>query len=229
MWDAQAAALATSHRVIAPDMPGFGDAPLWIDVPSLDAWASSLVAELRSQGLTGATIAGCSLGGYLALAVHRVAPDFIRALALVDSRAVPDTAERKAARLVDAAQVAREGPSAFKKTGREELATELGSYPASFETAAAMLDDATGDGIVGALVAMGARPDARPQLKSFDVPVAVVRGERDPIVGADEARAMAAAIPGATFTEIEGASHIPTFTHPAEVTEALFALLARTS
>ena len=229
MWDAQIEALSTSHRVIAPDMPGFGGAPPWVDAPSLDAWASSLLAQLRSEGLHGATLAGCSLGGYLAFAVQRAAPEFIRGLALVDSRALADTAERKAARLADAARVAREGPAFFIDDARADLAVELGSYPESLKSANAMLDDATGAGIVGALVAMGARPDARPQLTSLAVPVAVIRGENDPIVGLDEARAIAAEIPGATFTEIEGAAHIPTFTRPAVVTEALVSLLARAS
>jgi len=228
MWDAQVEALSTSHRVISVDMPGFGGAPPWIDAPSLDAWALDLLAQLRIQGVTGATIAGCSLGGYLAFAIHRAAPDFIRGLALVDSRAVPDTAERRAARLADAARVAREGPAFFINAAREDLAIELGAYPAALASATAMLDDATGDGIVGALVAMAGRPDAGPQLKPLEVPVTVIRGERDPIVGADEARAMAAEIPGATFTEIEGAAHIPTFARPSSVTDALFSLLART-
>lgn len=229
MWDAQIEALSTSHRVIAPDMPGFGGAPPWADAPSLDAWATSLLAQLRSLGVGSATLAGCSLGGYFAFAVQRAAPEFIRGLALVDSRAIADTTERKAARLADAARVAREGPAFFISGARADVAVELGSYPASLKSANAMLDDATGAGIVGALVAIGERPDARPQLKSLAVPAAVIRGEHDPIVGLDEARAIAADVPGATFTEIERAGHIPTFTRPEVVTEALVALLARAS
>jgi pimeloyl-ACP methyl ester carboxylesterase len=57
----------------------------------------------------------------------------------------------------------------------------------------------------------------------------VIRGARDPIVSADEARALAAAIRGAVFTEIDGAGHVPTFERPEAVTAALLALSARAS
>jgi 3-oxoadipate enol-lactonase len=227
MWDAPLKALAASHRVIAPDMPGFGGAPPWMGRPDLDSWATSLLERLRAQGVTEAIVAGCSLGGYLAFAMLRIASDFIRGLALVDTRAIADTQGRKAARLSDAERVAREGRAFFIDAAQKDLSVELAAYPSSLAVANSMLDDATGDGVIGALCAMADRPDARPQLPSIKVPVAVIRGELDPIVGADEAQALAAAIPGATFTEIEGAGHIPTFQRPEAVTAALFGLAAR--
>lgn len=227
MWDAPLQALAASHRVIAPDMPGFGGAPPWLEAPNLDAWASSLLERLRADGVKEAMVAGCSLGGYLAFAMLRSASNFIRGLALIDTRAIADTPGRKVTRLADAERVAREGRSFFIDAARKDLSVELAAYPSSLLSANAMLDDATGDGIMGALCAMADRPDARPQLPGIAVPVAVVRGAHDPIVGADEARSFAAAIPGATFAEIDGAGHIPTFQKPEAVTAALFALSAR--
>jgi 3-oxoadipate enol-lactonase len=228
MWDAPMKTLAASHRVIAPDMPGFGGAPPWVVAASLDLWASSLLERLQLEGVTEAIVAGCSLGGYLAFAIMRTASNFIRGLALVDTRAIADTPGRKASRLADAERIAREGRGFFVDAARKDLSVELAAYPASLASANAMLDDATGDGIIGALCAMAERPDARPQLPAIAVPVAVVRGALDPIVGADEARALAAAIGGATFTEIGGAGHIPTFQRPEALTAALFALSART-
>jgi 3-oxoadipate enol-lactonase len=227
MWDAQLKALAASHRVIAPDMPGFGGAPPWAQPPDLDSWASSLLERLRAARVDEAIVAGCSLGGYLAFAMLRTASNFIRGLALVDTRAIPDTPGRKAARFADAERVAREGRAFFVDAARKDLTAELAAYPAPLALAHTMLDDATGDGIIGALCAMAERPDARPQLASLGVPVAVVRGALDPIVGADEARALAAAVPEATFAEIDGAGHIPTFQRPEAVTAELFALSAR--
>lgn len=228
MWDAQSETLAASHRVISPDMPGFGGAPAGIEAASLDGWAKSLLDRLRAQRVESAIVAGCSLGGYLAFAILRADPGFIRSLALVDSRAVPDSPDRKAARIADAEKVAQKGRAGFIESARRTLNAELAAYASSLATANAMLDDATGDGIVGALCAMAERPDSRPLLKSIRVPTAVIRGANDPIVGDEECRAIAAEITGATFTEIAGAGHIPTFERPDEVTAALFALAART-
>jgi pimeloyl-ACP methyl ester carboxylesterase len=229
MWDAQMKALAASHRVIAPDMPGFGGAPSWVEAPNVDSWASSLLERLRADGVQDAIVAGCSVGGYFAFAMLRTASNFIRGLALVDTRAIPDTPGRKAARLADAERIAREGRAFFIDAAREDLSVELAAYPSSLAAANAMLDDVTGDGIIGALCAMAERPDARSQLPTITVPVAVVRGALDPIVGADEARSLAAAIRGATFNEIDGAGHIPTFQRPEAVTAALFTLSSRTA
>jgi 3-oxoadipate enol-lactonase len=229
MWDEQMKALAASHRVIAPHMPGFGGAPPWIEAPSLDSWAASLLERLRADGVEDAMVAGCSLGGYLAFAMLRSASNFIRSLALIDTRAIPDVPGRKAARYADAERIAREGRAFFIDNARKDLSVELAAYPSSLASANAMLDNATGEGIIGALCAIAERTDARPQLPSIGVPVAVLRGARDPIVGADEARALTAAVPGATFTEIDGAGHIPTFEQPEAVTAELFALSARTA
>jgi 3-oxoadipate enol-lactonase len=228
MWDAQTEALAASHRVIAPDMPGFGGAPAGIEAATLAGWAKSLLDQLRAQGVDGAIVAGCSLGEYLAFAMFRTDPGFIRSLALVDSRALPDTPDRKAARIADAEKIAQKGRAGFIESARRKLSEELAAYSSSLATANAMLDDATGDGIVGALCAMAERPDSRPLLKAIRVPAAVIRGANDPIVGDEECRAIAAGISGATFSEIAGAGHIPTFERPDEVTAALFALAART-
>src|ERR1700688_5060035 len=80
MWDAQSESLAASHRIIAPDMPGFGGSPAGIEAASVDGWAKSLLAQLHAQGVDSAIVAGCSLGGYLAFAILRADPGFIRSL-----------------------------------------------------------------------------------------------------------------------------------------------------
>ena len=227
MWDVQLDALAASHRVIVPEMPGFGGAPAWAVEPTVDAWAASLLGHLGTMGLTEAVVAGCSMGGYLAFAIHRANPNFIRGLALVDSRAVPDSPERLDARLRDAERVIRQGRAFFIDAALEALTRELEAYPDALARARAMLADATGAGISGALLAIGRRPDARSQLAGIRVPTAVLRGGLDPIVGPKEARDLAAAIGDATYSEIDGAGHIPTFQRPDAVTAALFELLAR--
>ena len=227
MWDGQAGVLAASHRVIVPDLPGFGGAPAWVATPHVDAWASDLLSALGRMGVTQAIVAGCSLGGYLAFALMRAACDFVQGLALVDSRAIPDTKDRRAARLEDAERIIREGRSFFIDRTRRPLDEELSAYPAARATAENMLADASGRGLADALVALATRPDSTPQLASIAVPAVVMRGANDPILGRDEAVGLTRAIAGALYVEIEGAGHIPTFQRPDQVTAALLALCAR--
>jgi len=227
MWDGQIDVLAASHRVLVPDMPGFGGAAAWAMTPHIDAWARDLLETLRRIGVTKAIVGGCSLGGYLAFALVRAAPDFLQGLALVDSRALPDTKDRRAARLADAERIVREGRAFFIDRTRRPLENELSAYPPAHALAKKMLDDASSRGLAAALVVLASRPDATAQLASIAVPTVVMRGSNDPIVVHDEAAGLAAAIAGATFIEIDGAGHIPTFERPDLVTAALLALSAR--
>jgi len=227
MWDGQVDVLTASHRVLVPDMPGFGGAATWPTTPHIDAWARDLLEALQRLGVTEAIVGGCSLGGYLAFALMRIAPDFLRGLALVDSRAVPDTKDRRAARLADAERIVREGRAFFIERTRRPLDDELSAYPAARALAEKMLDDASGRGLADALVVLASRPDSTSQLASIAVPTVVMRGTNDPIVVHDEAAGLAAAIAGATFIENDGAGHIPTFERPDQVTAALLALSGR--
>jgi 3-oxoadipate enol-lactonase len=227
MWDGQADVLAASHRVLVPDMPGFGGAAAWPMTPHVNAWARDLLDSLRRMGVTKAIVGGCSLGGYLAFALMRAAPDFVQGLALVDSRAVPDTKDRRAARLADAERIVREGRAFFIERTRRPLDDELSAYPAAHALADKMLANATGRGLADALVVLASRPDSTPQLASIAVPTVVMRGANDSIVVHDEAVGLAAAIKGALFIEIDGAGHIPTFERPDQVTAALLAFSAR--
>ncbi|HLJ84000.1 MAG TPA: alpha/beta hydrolase [Candidatus Eremiobacteraceae bacterium] len=228
MWDGQADVLAASHRVLVPDMPGFGGAAAWpATPPHVDAWAADLLSGLGRLGVTKAIVAGCSLGGYLAFALMRAAPDFLQGLALVDSRSIPDSKDRRTARLEDAERIIREGRSFFIERTRRPLDEELSAYPAARASAEKMLADASSGGLADALVALATRPDSTPQLASIKVPAVVMRGVNDPILGRDEAVGLAAAVAGAVYVEFEGAGHIPTFQRPDQVTAALLALAAR--
>ena len=76
------AALASEHRVIAMDLPGFGDTdkpfPAPYDPPFFSSWAESLLDEL---GIERAHVLGHSMGGRVAIEFGLRNPD--RALGLV--------------------------------------------------------------------------------------------------------------------------------------------------
>jgi pimeloyl-ACP methyl ester carboxylesterase len=85
MWDEHLPPLAAAgFRAVAVDLPGFGDAPVatgeqapWLDV----------LATMDTLEIDGATLVGSSFGGAVALRVALVAPERIRALALVSAPA----------------------------------------------------------------------------------------------------------------------------------------------
>ena len=198
MWDGQRAALeAAGHRVVAPDLPG--------PEPELgfDVWAR------RVLGLVdGAFVpVGCSMGGYLAFELWRQARERIPALALVDTRATPDTPEQREARNDAIRLLGEAGREAFW----DDLAPRL--FAAGFDPAVearareiALVQPLTG--LVAAQETIRDRPDSRPTLATIDVPVLVLVGEEDGMTPPADAEAMAAAVDGARLVRIPGAGHL---------------------
>ena len=219
MWDGQRAALeAAGHRIVAPDLPG--------PVPELgfDVWAR------RVLGLVdGAFVpVGCSMGGYLAFELWRQARERIPALALVDTRATPDTPEQREARNDAIRLLGEAGRAAFW----DDLAPRL--FAAGFDTAVearareiALEQPLTG--LVAAQETIRDRPDSRPTLATIDVPVLVLVGEEDGMTPPADAEAMAAAVDGARLVRIPGAGHLSPLERPDDVAESLVAFLAEAS
>ena len=109
MWAPQLKALSQTHRVIAPDLAGFGDSDALPgsspegEEPSLDAYADDLAALLDALSARPAVIVGLSMGGYIALNLFRRHRACFRALALADTRATADDDAAKESRRKTAA------------------------------------------------------------------------------------------------------------------------------
>ena len=232
LWREAAAALvapdAAAWRLIAPDLPGFGDSPARPDAPpTLDAWADLLVALLDARGVRRAAVAGLSMGGYVALALWRRHPGRVRALVLADTRATADTPEARERRDALVALGRAEGAAPLAAT---QLEGALGRATRADAGRAArfaeLLGGASLDGMVTALHAMRDRPDASATAAAIVVPTLVVGGADDAITRPTELRALAAAIPGARLTLLDGAGHASAWEVPQAFAEAARSVLA---
>ena len=88
MWESVAARLRVQgHEVLAPDLRGFGSAPLGDRGPAIDVLVDDMLALLGDEPVA---IAGCSMGGYVAQGIAARRPDLVAALALVDTKATAD-------------------------------------------------------------------------------------------------------------------------------------------
>jgi 3-oxoadipate enol-lactonase len=83
MWDDQVGPFAAAGwRVVAADLPGFGETPRPDGPVALWATLRDLLARL---GVDRAVVVGCSLGGRAAVDLAVAAPERVRALVLVGS------------------------------------------------------------------------------------------------------------------------------------------------
>ena len=229
MWAAQIEHLATRHRVIAPDLPGFGasEAPDSMYRYTMMGFADLVAGLLKQLRLSDVVLAGLSMGGYVAFAVLRQHAERVSALVLADTRAGADTDLVFDRRTDQQDQVAR--------IGTTTLIEELLGGLLSDRTRAGRLDLVEHvrrlmanppAGYIGALEAMKHRPDATAELGGIAVPTLVIVGEDDSLSPPEVARDMHERIKGSTLAVLPGAGHLSNLEAPDAFNAALDSFLA---
>jgi 3-oxoadipate enol-lactonase len=216
LWAPQLADPPKGVRLLAPDLPGFGESAR-IEAPSVDTWADWLAALLDHLQLDRVMLGGLSMGGYLCFAFWRRHPQRVSALLLCDTKAGADDDQGKAKRLEMQRLAKEKGAGAIAekmitgmvgKTTREER-------PAVVATLDAMMRRASPQAIHDALDVLRLRPDSTPTLATIAVPTLIACGEEDALTPVAESRAMHAAIRGSELGVIPRAGHASNLEDPA--------------
>jgi len=225
MWSEVSQRLrADGHEVIAPDLTGFGTAPLGSETPSIDRMVADVVTLIGDDPVV---VAGCSMGGYVALGIARRDPALVSALVLVDTKATADG---------EAARANRERVAVLAESG-EGWSTGMIDGLLGATTRASNLDlvshveqvlaSAPRATVAWAQRAMAARPDSVDVLASLDVPVLVVMGEEDTMSPMPEQQIMVDAAADAHLVVIPGSGHLSPLEAPDAVAAALRAQTPR--
>ncbi|MCK2244879.1 MULTISPECIES: alpha/beta fold hydrolase [unclassified Crossiella] len=230
MWDPVRDTLAAQARVITPDQRGLGRTPLGAEPPSLEVVARDVLGLLDQLGLDRVVLGGCSMGGYVAMALLRLAPERVSGLVLVDTKAVADTPEQRANRLAMAARIEAEGVDWLPDTVIEGL---LGQYthserPRVVAAVRRLIADQSAEGVAWAQRAMAARPDSTATLAAVTVPTLVLTGREDALIPPALASAMAGVVPSAVLTQLPRSGHLPSLETPAEFSAAVLEFLRAT-
>lgn len=227
MWDAQLAGLSKVARVVAPDLRGHGESEVPPGPYTMEQHADDLAALLDRLGIERAIVAGLSMGGYVAFALWRRHAERIQALALLDTRAEPDSPTAKATRDAAIVKVREAGSEAFAREMLPRLLAPQSLANARLAGKALRIMAAQPvEGIVGALAGMRDRADSRPTLPSITVPALVVTGEKDAVTPPAVGGEMAAALPHARAVVVPGAGHLSPIEKPRAVNAALRAFVA---
>ncbi|MGC4175182.1 alpha/beta fold hydrolase [Demequina sp.] len=223
-WEGLIAELAdiVHGDIIAFDIPGIGEMPMTEEEPSLELIADAAVVAMReATGHDAAVWVGCSMGGYIAMAVAEREPTAVAGLGLIGTRATADDAAGAAKRL----EIARTVEDAERHPNPRQVAEDLiGTQgerrPALVSAIEANVATHSGAGIAWGQRAMAARPDRTEVLRTVDAPAVVVIGENDGLVPRADAEAMAAAL-GVEPVVLTGIGHLAAFEAPDAVARAL--------
>ncbi len=214
MWDPQAAALAQRYRVVAVDMRGHGLSTAPAGDYSMRALAADCFELLDALGIHAAHVAGVSIGGRIALQMAADQPARVLSLMPCDTALEFQPASMWQERM--------DGARANGLAAGADGTLERWVMDRSLASSQALKRMICSTDLVGYLGCAAALRDCRAgDVTGIACPTTVVVGEQDPSTPVAAARAVQAAIPGATLVVIPEAKHIPNFEQEGAMTRAL--------
>jgi 3-oxoadipate enol-lactonase len=182
LWAVQAEALAREAgcHVIVPDLRGFGASDAPPGPYPMDLFAADLLALVDHLGIDRFVLGGISMGGYIAFALLRSAPQRLRGLILTDTKASADSDEGRAGRETMAQLAEREGAPAVAEVMLPRLLSATGVADADLAaTVRKWIATNQPQGIAGATRGMALRPDSTALLGQIACPTLIISGDQD--------------------------------------------------
>lgn len=187
-----------------------------------DDTMEAIAARILKDAPPRFALAGLSMGGYVAFAMMRQAPERIIKLALLDTSARPDPPEQRAGRerLIKMAQAGKLDDvvdvlmpkflchESMKAEGLKKIVRD-------------MAHDTGPEAFVRQQRALMFRQDSRPLLSKIDCPTLVMVGEGDELTPLELAHEMHANILGSRLAVVPACGHLPTIERPDEVNAAI--------
>lgn len=209
LWEAQRRTLEGTHDVRIADL-------------TLDDSIEAMARRTLEIAPPRFSLAGLSMGGYVALEIMRQAPERVKRLALLDTSARPDTAEQARRRrgLISLAKMGK-----FKGVTPRLLPMLLHPDRLSEEKLTRIvMDMAERVGQAAFLrqqTAILGRTDSRPHLAAIACPTLVLCGRQDALTPVELAEEMAAGISDARLEIVEDCGHLSTLERPEQTNRAL--------
>ena len=178
IWDEFGDQLAKTFRVIAIDLPGFGESECLGYAHSMELMAQCVHGVMHQLNLRRYIIVGHSMGGYVGIAFAEFFAENLKGLCLFHSTTYADSEEKKADRDRGIAAV-KKHPAQYVKAFSSNLFAnpndpdlkKLQETGLSFSP----------QGIVAALYGMKMRPSREIILKFAQYPVLFIYGKKDKI------------------------------------------------
>ncbi|NQV25046.1 MAG: alpha/beta fold hydrolase [Rhodopirellula sp.] len=224
MWRFQLDAFVGDHRVIAPDLRGFGDSDVTEGTVTMEQHADDLAALLDALNVTESVVlCGLSMGGYVAWQFQQKYPERLRALILCDTRAIADTPDGVENRKRLASMVIENGSAAVASAMLPNLFSPVtGSRDqAVIDELRQTISATSPQGIASASLGMAERPDVTSLLPNIATPSLLIVGEDDGISSPEEMRGIAAAMPNASLVVIREAGHMSVLENPKAANTAI--------
>ncbi|MGX6606232.1 alpha/beta fold hydrolase [Micromonosporaceae bacterium Da 78-11] len=230
MWDPQATALrAAGHRVIAPDLRGYGAAEVVPGITLFDGFARDLAGLLDRLDVPRAVVGGVSMGGQIAMEFHRLFPERVAALILADTSPVAETEQGRIQRDALADRLVAEGMAGYAAEVIDRMIApeHVTGMPAVADHVLRMMHATAPEGAAAALRGRSLRPDYQASLAAARVPALILVGAGDTYTPVEQAELLHDLIIGSELVVIDQAAHLPGLEQPAAFNEAVLQFLSK--
>jgi pimeloyl-ACP methyl ester carboxylesterase len=187
-----------------------------------DTDMAAIAARILADAPPRFALAGLSMGGYIAFAMMRIAPERIAKLALLDTSARPDTSEQKANRDISIATAEAGKLNDIVETLIPRFLHRNHVNDDELKKIVRTMAAETGaEAFVRQTKAIKSRQDSRPLLAEIKCPTLVLVGDGDELTPPELAKEIAGGISGAKLTVIPDCGHLSTLEKPDAVNSAL--------
>jgi pimeloyl-ACP methyl ester carboxylesterase len=187
MWNYLAPVLAKKNRVICIDLLGHGQTDCLGYIHSMEDMADAIHQVITELKIRKAVFVGHSMGGYVALAVAELYPEFMKGLVLLNSTSRADSEERianrtraiKAVKQNYVAAVRMSIANLFSEENRTKLSEQI-------EWVREEALQTPLQGIIAAQEGMKLRKDREVILHFATYPILLILGKKDPVLNYEE-------------------------------------------
>jgi 3-oxoadipate enol-lactonase len=225
MWQSQMDAFSSSYRVITPDVFGFG-ASQPPEPWTIAEMGEGLLEFLDHRQIARCTLAGLSMGGYIAIPFALAHRERVERLVLAHTRARGDSDAEKKARNDMIEGLKKDGVAPLPDKMIPRLLAAEASEPVKQFVRSSILRTSA-EACIHAVTAMRDRADQTANLGRITCPTLVITGDADAIIKVEDSQKLADAIPNAEMRVIAGTGHLSNLESPAAFNQALDEFLKR--
>lgn len=233
-WSFYAPYITQNYRLIAPDLPGFGENARRLDLShAMAIQVERLAAFLDALGIDKCHLGGNSMGGFIALQFALAYPERLRSLTLFNNAGVLGTSESELQKLVEAD--AKASPLVPRTVSELEwllgfIAHKPSYIPGRFKSVVfdtmkphiPLLDQ-----IFGELIEDFEQRPLNDRLGDVIVPTQIIWGRHDRLIDVSCAEIQHAGIKGSELVIFDDVGHVPMIEKPADTARHHLAFLAK--
>ena len=218
MWAKQLDFFATTNRVIAIDIRGFGKSTDESTPLSIDLFSDDLMLFMNQMKISKAIICGLSMGGFIALNAQARFPDRFEAIILCDTQCIADTIEVKLNRYKTIDEIALNGTLNFNEafikkvfcknsfTNKQEIVTQLRSVVMANQEQI----------VINGLKALAERSETCSTLSEINIPTLIICGREDEVTPLEQSEFLHTSIKASVLHIIDNAGHVSNIEQPEE-------------